>query len=428
MNVFNAPPGVSNHESWSSDFTSVDRHTPSGRKLRKYWHPILLSAELPRGSKKRLLLLGESIVLFRLHDGTLAAVPTHCPHRGASLEYGYIESDGIRCAYHGWKLGMDGRLLECPFGGPDPMPDRQQVSVVEMRGIIFVMLGNEEDHFSPPKWDLLEETGLELVVQRHEVQCNWFQYQENAADPVHTLFTHAARYRSLGVPESSGFFGQLVWYAFAVHGFGLVKGWLYEGRGAGWGNLAIFPNILRIPGEMHWRVPLTNDRTLVFQLALREQGSGLNHVRDQIDRSHLLHEAIAIESPPVYQDGIQTPTYSTWSFQGQDAAACASQGVRVNRGYESLCPSDQGIILYRDAWAEACACSDGSLETYRAFCRRDGIIDCRPYLGRREAAASRPLDIPTSESSASYEWGDVFGEASRMITVPRGSAGRGPLG
>jgi nitrite reductase/ring-hydroxylating ferredoxin subunit len=38
----------------------------------------------------------------------------HCPHRGASLEYGQIDTKGIRCCYHGWLFAADGAILERP--------------------------------------------------------------------------------------------------------------------------------------------------------------------------------------------------------------------------------------------------------------------------------------------------------------------------
>ena len=35
--------------------------------------------------------------------------------RRASLAYGVVENDGIRCQYHGWKFDASGRCVEQPF-------------------------------------------------------------------------------------------------------------------------------------------------------------------------------------------------------------------------------------------------------------------------------------------------------------------------
>ena len=37
------------------------------------------------------------------------------PHRRADLSYGYVEACGLRCNYHGWLFGADGKCLEQPY-------------------------------------------------------------------------------------------------------------------------------------------------------------------------------------------------------------------------------------------------------------------------------------------------------------------------
>src|SRR5688500_4240841 len=78
---------------WTLAYTGVALNSPSVKLLRRYWHPMLLSNEVLPRSLTRIELLGETFVVFRLADGQLGLVPEHCPHRGASLAYGFIESD-----------------------------------------------------------------------------------------------------------------------------------------------------------------------------------------------------------------------------------------------------------------------------------------------------------------------------------------------
>src|SRR5215470_17516718 len=54
------------------------------------------------------------LVLFRDLSGRIGLVGLHCPHRGSSLEYGEIESHGIRCPYHAWLFDVAGNCLEQP--------------------------------------------------------------------------------------------------------------------------------------------------------------------------------------------------------------------------------------------------------------------------------------------------------------------------
>jgi len=91
--------------------------TPCGELMRRYWQAVCPVGELlGEQRKKRVRLLGENLVVYRKDDGTFAAVAEGCPHRNASLYFGFIEPDGIRCCYHGWKYdGTTGACVDRPF-------------------------------------------------------------------------------------------------------------------------------------------------------------------------------------------------------------------------------------------------------------------------------------------------------------------------
>src|SRR5213593_3860970 len=90
--------------------------TPMGEALRQYWHPILLSTELPTNDSNpiRVRLLGEDLIAFRDTSGRVGMVANACAHRGASLFFGRNEEDGLRCVYHGWKYDVAGRCVDMP--------------------------------------------------------------------------------------------------------------------------------------------------------------------------------------------------------------------------------------------------------------------------------------------------------------------------
>ena len=167
---------------WTTNYTGVGSNSLSGRLLRRYWHPVLLSSELLPRMLREVELLGQSLVLFRLLDGRLGVLPEHCPHRGASLKYGFIEQDGIRCAYHGWKFSCEGTNIETPFGPPHRTESTNSWSAraYECGGIIFICLAPEPAGAAPPRWDILLTGSDEIVVQRHEEsfakQC-WDRYR-----------------------------------------------------------------------------------------------------------------------------------------------------------------------------------------------------------------------------------------------------------
>ena len=96
-----------------ADIARVGPGTPGGEWFRRYWLVVGTAQELydiPQAVK----ILGEDLVLFRDQFGKVGLLGEHCPHRGASLEYGDIEDGGLRCPYHGWLFNVDGQCLEMP--------------------------------------------------------------------------------------------------------------------------------------------------------------------------------------------------------------------------------------------------------------------------------------------------------------------------
>src|ERR1044071_7238806 len=105
-----------------NDYMSrVGPGTPMGAWLRRFWTPLLLSAELPEpdGAPREVRMLGEDLVAYRATDGTVRTIAPLCPHRQAPLVYGRNEENGLRCIYHGWKFDVDGRCTDMPSEPPE---------------------------------------------------------------------------------------------------------------------------------------------------------------------------------------------------------------------------------------------------------------------------------------------------------------------
>ncbi len=124
--------------------------------LRYCWHPVARSTDVAE-RPVRVLLLGEPWVLARLGEaGQLAAFPDRCPHRMAPLSVGSIVGAGdgagqvLRCAYHGWCFGVDGRCVEIPALGPGSahVPPKARLraaaGVAERHGMVFLRLAAPE--------------------------------------------------------------------------------------------------------------------------------------------------------------------------------------------------------------------------------------------------------------------------------------------
>src|SRR5438874_13702325 len=130
--------------------TRVDRGTPMGNAMRRYWLPALLAWELPGPdcAPVRVKLLGEELVAFRDTQERIGLVDEYCPHRRASLFFGRNEECGLRCVYHGWKFDVGGRCVDM-MNEPEHLNFKEKISVtsyptVESGGVIWAYLGPPE--------------------------------------------------------------------------------------------------------------------------------------------------------------------------------------------------------------------------------------------------------------------------------------------
>ncbi|HVG80627.1 MAG TPA: Rieske 2Fe-2S domain-containing protein [Patescibacteria group bacterium] len=169
--------------------------TAMGELLRRYWTPVVLASELaPGGRVKRVQLMGERLIAYRTPSGRPGLIAEFCPHRSASLYFGRVEETGMRCVYHGWKYGHDGRCVEMPS---EPAESNFAAKVAtpaypctERGGVVFAYMGQG----APPPLPDLEWTLLpadHVFASKRIQDCNWFQAMEGGIDSSHISFLHA---------------------------------------------------------------------------------------------------------------------------------------------------------------------------------------------------------------------------------------------
>lgn len=74
--------------------------TPCGDLLRHFWHPVALldefnpdlDAAMGERPAKAVRLLGQDLVLFKDASGAWGLLDRDCPHRGADLSFGRLDS------------------------------------------------------------------------------------------------------------------------------------------------------------------------------------------------------------------------------------------------------------------------------------------------------------------------------------------------
>jgi len=161
--------------------TRTGPDTPMGRLMRRYWVPALLSSEIPTPDSPpvQVRILGEELVAFRDSQGRIGLLEEHCPHRGTSLFYGRNEESGLRCIYHGWKLDVEGQVLETP-AEPASSTFGSRVRQVaypthEVAGIIFAYLGPPDKQPLFPHYGWTDLPLEYTYVTKNLLECNYLQ-------------------------------------------------------------------------------------------------------------------------------------------------------------------------------------------------------------------------------------------------------------
>ncbi len=176
--------------------TRVGPGTPMGNTMRRYWHPICTSEQLPHSDcdPLRTKLLGHSLVVFRDTSGKVGVLDEHCMHRGVSLAIGRVEAGGIRCLYHGWKFATDGTILEVPNH-----PDERVLSKIkapaypvrEAGGLVWTYIGSSENQPVFPKFPFFDGSDETRVVLRINTHANYLQLFEGGVDSSHVGILHS---------------------------------------------------------------------------------------------------------------------------------------------------------------------------------------------------------------------------------------------
>ncbi len=329
--------------------TQVGRGTPAGELLRRYWHPVAVAGELTQEKPiKAVRILGENLVVFKDTQGRYGLVAERCPHRSASLAYGRVDAEGIRCPYHGWKFDHAGHCLQQPAESAEStFKDRIRTPaypVQKLAGLLFAYLGPEPVPLLP-RWDVLvREDGKRWTAIDTLLECNWLQPMENSVDPAHLFWLHGESAHLAGHQPDYG-----ETHEFIRFEYGIVKRRTTPGRKPGEPAMTdehplVFPCILRHVGRfkkdegfrhnLQIRVPVDDTHTQVYRV---------NFVPDATERSP------ADQDPPFQHTALKGPDgrFDMTMVAAQDAMAWETQGRVTDRSQENLGASDVGVITLR---------------------------------------------------------------------------------
>ena len=188
----------------------VEHSAPMGGLMRRHWIPVCLTEEVaePDGAPVKARILGEDLVVFRDTNGRVGVMDEYCPHRRVSLVLGRNEECGLRCLYHGWKLDVEGNVVEMA-SEPGASALKEKVKhraypVQEWGGWVWSYLGSTlgahgepgdanadpPPAFEPPPCAPTATTTVSIA--KVIIPCNWAQILEGAIDSAHSSSLHSS--------------------------------------------------------------------------------------------------------------------------------------------------------------------------------------------------------------------------------------------
>jgi len=182
---------------------------------KKVWQMACREEEIPQVGDRIVYEIADvSILVVRSGENEIRAFHNACLHRGRQLcDHGGHAPD-IRCPFHAWTWGLDGRLKDvpCRWDFPDVERDRfrlPEVKVGTWGGFVFVnpdpqaesldaYLGDLPRHFD--RWPL-EKRYKEVHVAKR-LLCNWKVAQEAFMEAYHVVATHPQLLQGVGDANS----------------------------------------------------------------------------------------------------------------------------------------------------------------------------------------------------------------------------------
>jgi len=170
------------------------------------WFMVAEASELDKGPIG-VRFFGRDFALYRGKSGRVVMLDAYCPHMGTHLakntssyvvrDGGHVEGDSIRCPYHAWRFGPDGKCDDIPYSSKIPKAACVKSWPVEERaGAIFMWHdeeGLEPDFPLPDMWEWDDPSYVrwkfdhmgQLAIHPQEVL-------DNMADIAHFIPVHGS--------------------------------------------------------------------------------------------------------------------------------------------------------------------------------------------------------------------------------------------
>jgi phenylpropionate dioxygenase-like ring-hydroxylating dioxygenase large terminal subunit len=154
------------------------------------WYLFAHEREFARGPVARDML-GRRLVGFRGAGGAFHVMDARCSHLGADLGRGSVHGDCLRCPFHHWEYGPDGRCRHIPAQAEIPRHARQRTyPAARMGPLVFVFNGHAPLYPLPfyAGCDPADFTPAEPFT--YTLDCPWYLVGANGFDSQHFAAAH----------------------------------------------------------------------------------------------------------------------------------------------------------------------------------------------------------------------------------------------
>jgi len=353
-------PAITGRIDLAGEFYRSGADTLNGRYLRRFWHPVLVSEDLPVGRARLIRIMNEDFTVYRGESGRAQVLEPRCPHRSMLLSAGRVVGDALECFYHGWTYDVTGQCVAQPAErngvGYAPRVRIRSYPTREYLGLVFAYLGEG----SPPPFphlDMFDKEGV-LDAMASLRECNYLEQVEISVDEVHFNFVHRqSQFADVGlnekVPVIEGVESEYGIERRAVrdgiprisHIFmpNLLVSMVHS-KYRGWGELAA------------WRVPVDDDSHITFTVNLvhATNGEAEEFRRRRQERREKLRNAPNVNelARQVLRGEITIEEVNERpdSLVIQDVVAMMGCKFDRDRRGDRLGRSDQQLVLLRNIW------------------------------------------------------------------------------
>jgi nitrite reductase/ring-hydroxylating ferredoxin subunit len=166
--------------------------------LENAWY-VVDQASGVTSKPKAYEFLGHPIVVYRTEQGSVAALVDRCPHRNVPLSLGKVRSDGIECAYHGWRFAADGKCVAIPAlcERIPPLARVDSFATCEQDGWVWVYgTPGVAPESKPFRFPHMGDARYSHITYAKLMNAPMIDVAENALDVPHTSFLHKGLFRN----------------------------------------------------------------------------------------------------------------------------------------------------------------------------------------------------------------------------------------